>query len=90
MVHKILCVAEKPSIAKAVANHLGGGHVPARNAPGLPWLKNYEFPYTFPAPWGSCTVCMTSVAGHLNSQDFDPRFRSWQSCNPGELFDAPI
>lgn len=22
---KILCVAEKPSIAKAVANHLGGG-----------------------------------------------------------------
>ncbi|KAL2352877.1 DNA topoisomerase [Cryomyces antarcticus] len=90
MVHKILCVAEKPSIAKAVANHLGGGHVPARNAPGLPWLKNYEFPYTFPAPWGSCTVCMTSVAGHLNSQDFDPRFRSRQSCNPGELFDAPI
>jgi len=28
MVRKILCVAEKPSIAKAVANHLGG-HVPA-------------------------------------------------------------
>lgn len=26
---RILCVAEKPSIAKAVANHLGGGSVPA-------------------------------------------------------------
>lgn len=25
--NKILCVAEKPSIAKAVANHLGGGRV---------------------------------------------------------------
>lgn len=24
---KVLCVAEKPSIAKAVANHLGGGAV---------------------------------------------------------------
>lgn len=24
---KILCVAEKPSIAKAVANHLAGGQV---------------------------------------------------------------
>jgi DNA topoisomerase IA len=24
---KILCVAEKPSIAKAVAQHLGGGRV---------------------------------------------------------------
>jgi len=27
MVSKILCVAEKPSIAKAVANHLSGGQV---------------------------------------------------------------
>lgn len=26
---KILCVAEKPSIAKAVANHLAGSHVRA-------------------------------------------------------------
>lgn len=24
---KVLCVAEKPSIAKAVAGHLAGGHV---------------------------------------------------------------
>ena len=27
MARKILCVAEKPSIAKAVAQHLGGGQV---------------------------------------------------------------
>ena len=27
MVQKILCVAEKPAIAKAVANHLAGGLV---------------------------------------------------------------
>jgi len=27
MVTKVLCVAEKPSIAKAVANHLAGGVV---------------------------------------------------------------
>lgn len=27
MVVSVLCVAEKPSIAKAVANHLGGGQV---------------------------------------------------------------
>jgi DNA topoisomerase IA len=26
---KILCVAEKPAIAKAVANHLAGGNVNA-------------------------------------------------------------
>lgn len=29
MVAKILCVAEKPSIAKAVANHLAGGNAQA-------------------------------------------------------------
>lgn len=27
MAQRILCVAEKPSIAKSVANHLGGGNV---------------------------------------------------------------
>jgi DNA topoisomerase-3 len=27
MVTKVLCVAEKPSIAKAVANHLSGGNI---------------------------------------------------------------
>jgi DNA topoisomerase IA len=27
MALKVLCVAEKPSIAKAVAGHLGGGNV---------------------------------------------------------------
>ena len=27
MARKILCVAEKPSIAKTVAQHLGGGQV---------------------------------------------------------------
>lgn len=27
MAYKILCVAEKPAIAKSVANHLGGGNV---------------------------------------------------------------
>lgn len=27
MAPRILCVAEKPAIAKAVANHLGGGQV---------------------------------------------------------------
>ena len=27
MARKILCVAEKPAIAKSVAQHLSGGHV---------------------------------------------------------------
>lgn len=33
---------------------------------------------------------MTSVAGHLNSQDFDSAYKSWSSCDPGQLFEARI
>ena len=33
---------------------------------------------------------MTSVAGHIESQDFEERFRKWNSCDPIALFEAPI
>jgi len=33
---------------------------------------------------------MTSVIGHLNGLEFEQRYRKWQSCRPGELFDAPV
>ncbi|KAI9806271.1 MAG: hypothetical protein M1825_006386 [Sarcosagium campestre] len=90
MAPKILCVAEKPSIAKAVAQHLSGGNFNTRPITGSPYVKNYEFEYTFAPPWGSCSVVMTSVLGHLTSQDFDERYRRWNDCDPGQLFDAPI
>ncbi|KAI9715325.1 MAG: DNA topoisomerase [Chrysothrix sp. TS-e1954] len=89
MVTKILCVAEKPSIAKAVANHLGAS-VSVRNSAGPGWLKNYEFSFTFNQPWGISNVVMTSVAGHINSVDFDSRYRGWHSCQPSQLFEAPL
>ncbi|KAF2200109.1 DNA topoisomerase 3-beta [Delitschia confertaspora ATCC 74209] len=85
---KILCVAEKPSIAKAVANHLGSG-AQARSVPGLAWLKNYTFNYNFER-WGQSDVVFTSVAGHIKNSDFPDRYRKWMSCNPSDLFEAPI
>ena len=33
---------------------------------------------------------MTSVSGHLLALDFAPSHRGWQSCNPEQLFDAPV
>ena len=107
MVTKVLCVAEKPSIAKAVANHLSNNQVQTvisnpslspfkpeltvsqRPIPGNPYVKNYTFPYVFPT-WGQCDVTMTSVLGHLLSHDFEARYRAWESCDPGQLFDARI
>ncbi|KAL3273477.1 hypothetical protein HHI36_014918 [Cryptolaemus montrouzieri] len=35
-------------------------------------------------------MVMTSVSGHLLNYAFHPSFRNWTSCNPVELFDAPI
>ena len=33
---------------------------------------------------------MTSVLGHLTSLDFEQQYRKWNSCHPGQLFDAPV
>lgn len=52
-------------------------------------MKNYNFQYNFPR-WGECEVTMTSVLGHLYSQDFGPDCRSWNSCDPSALFEAQI
>ena len=88
MPQKILCVAEKPSIARAVAQHLAGGRINTRNIQGNQYVKNYEFDFNFRL-WGNCTVVMTSVLGHLTGLDFEPAFRGWGSCQPSQLFEAP-
>lgn len=53
-------------------------------------MKNYDFDFVFGPPWGSCSVTMTSVIGHLTSLDFDQQYRQWKSCRPAQLFDAPV
>ncbi|KAK7893753.1 DNA topoisomerase [Exophiala xenobiotica] len=84
---KILCVAEKPAIAKAVAQHLAGGRVTTQPIRGNPYVKNYEFDFNF-RQWGNCSVTMTSVLGHMTSLDFDQKYKAWKSCQPGQLFEA--
>ncbi|KAK1915975.1 hypothetical protein P3342_003790 [Pyrenophora teres f. teres] len=85
---RVLCVAEKPSIAKAVANHLGG-QARAENVRGIQYVKNYKFDFRF-NPWGDCSVTFTCVAGHIVHRDFNDQFKKWHSCPPSALFDAPI
>lgn len=89
MMGRILCVAEKPSIAKAVAQHLGST-VRTEAIRGNQFIKNYEFDYNFGQRWGHCHVTFTSVVGHLIGHDFSSVYRKWESCNPSVLFDAPI
>ncbi|KAF9886074.1 DNA topoisomerase [Aspergillus nanangensis] len=87
---RILCVAEKPAIAKAVAQHLSGGSFQTISIRGNKYVKNYLFDFNFGDPWGICAVTMTSVLGHLTSLDFESQYRSWLSCPPGALFEAPV
>ncbi|KAI0876092.1 DNA topoisomerase [Hypoxylon argillaceum] len=86
---KVLCVAEKPSIAKAVAGHLSGGEVQTHTTPEK-YIKNYVFNYDFGRPWGKCQVTMTSVLGHLTSAEFPPEYKKWDYPPPDRLFDAPV
>lgn len=84
---RVLCVAEKNSIAKEVANILSGGRARPRNSL-YKYVKNYDFQYTFQG-LGPCDVTMTAVAGHVLTTDFGPEY-AWGKCPPGRLFDAPF
>lgn len=85
---KILCVAEKPSIAKAVAQILSGGQFQASNT-RINYIKNYKFSCRFPE-WGQCDVVFTSVAGHLTEADFEQPYNKWGQFPPIALFEARI
>ncbi|KAH8894774.1 prokaryotic type I DNA topoisomerase [Thozetella sp. PMI_491] len=86
---RILCVAEKPSISKAVAGHLSGGRFQT-HATRNQYIKNYEFDFNFGGSWGSCTVTMTCVTGHMTALEFPPDFKDWKYPPPDQLFNAPV
>ncbi|PIA13720.1 DNA topoisomerase 3-alpha [Coemansia reversa NRRL 1564] len=84
---RILCVAEKPSQAKAVVQILGQGRAVLRNGCSV-YNKNFDFQYRVSGTFVSAT--MTSVMGHVTKIDFPLAMRRWSSCNPATLFTAPI
>ncbi|KAH0541196.1 hypothetical protein KQX54_021251 [Cotesia glomerata] len=84
---KVLNVAEKNDAAKNIAAHLARGTSKRRE--GLSkFNKIYEFKLRL---WNKdCQMIMTSVSGHLMTYEFVGAYRSWQSCHPLSLFDAPV
>ncbi|CAN1250040.1 DNA topoisomerase 3-alpha [Linum perenne] len=83
----VLNVAEKPSVAKSVAGILSRNQARMREGRSR-YNKIYEFNYTINGQ--PCHMLMTSVTGHLMEMDFDDRFRKWHSCDPADLYQAPI
>lgn len=63
---------------------------PQRNSPNK-YIKNCDFSYRMNANGGPFTdFTVTSVLGHLTSNDFPAEYRKWHSCDPYQLLDAPI
>ena len=84
----ILSVAEKPSVAKELANIISGGQYD-RRAGYSPFNQIFEIKQcqfrNQPA-----AMHMTSVTGHMMEQEFTHPYSNWSSCQPVELFTAPI
>lgn len=84
---KYLNVAEKNDAAKSISALLSKGA--ARRTEGLsPYNKLYSFQTNFLG--NQAEMVMTSVSGHLMTQDFVDSYRHWQAVDPLSLFDAPI
>lgn len=84
----VLNVAEKPSVAKSVASILSmNQQLRTRNGRSR-YNRIYEFNYTINGQ--PCRMLVTSVTGHLMELDFEDRFRKWLSCDPADLYSAPV
>ncbi|CAM9368812.1 unnamed protein product, partial [Ectocarpus fasciculatus] len=84
----VLSVAEKPSVARELANIIGRGAAQKRNGRS-PYnhvfdIHNCEF------NGGQADMKMTSVLGHMMELEFRGEYRSWRGCSPEDLFTAPL
>jgi DNA topoisomerase-3 len=84
---RVLNVAEKPSVAKAVAQILSGNNMRMREGRSV-YNKIFEFSYSINGQ--QCLMLMTSVTGHLMELEFEERYRKWHSCDPAILYEAPV
>ncbi|KAI6169344.1 DNA topoisomerase III [Pisolithus thermaeus] len=82
---RVLCVAEKPSIAKSISQILSGGRVTTRQTQSK-FIRNFDFDY----PQTNSAFTVTAVAGHLLEFNFLDAYNRWSSCDPFALFDAPL
>ncbi|CCW69301.1 unnamed protein product [Phytomonas sp. Hart1] len=78
-----LNVAEKPSVAKEIANALSGGD--ARPVP-MSGRSNPVYKFSF----NGTTMLVTSVLGHLMEDEFPPHTKSWARFPFRDLFTAQI
>jgi DNA topoisomerase-3 len=93
----VLHIAEKPSIAQAIAKGLSvrngeKGDMRSNKSSSLPVYEFVETKTPFPKAPHASSVChkVTSVAGHVFSVDFPSNYQNWDAVDPAQLFDAPV
>jgi DNA topoisomerase-3 len=93
----VLHIAEKPSIAQAIAKGLSvrngeKGDTRSNKSSSLPVYEFVETKTPFPKAPHASSVChkVTSVAGHVFSVDFPSNYQNWDAVDPAQLFDAPV
>lgn len=86
----VLSVAEKPSVAKELAAIISKQQVDSLKRQGIS-------PYNPVFDINSCLfqnhpakMIITSVTGHMMELEFEAAYKGWNSCQPAELFDAPL
>ncbi|OUM63942.1 hypothetical protein PIROE2DRAFT_43050 [Piromyces sp. E2] len=84
---KVLCVAEKPSIARGITSILSNGHYETKQH-RKDGMRNYYFPFKLNGEY--CDMVVTAVIGHLMNYDFSSEYKNWRNCDPSKLFEAPI
>ena len=84
---RVLMVAEKPSIAQAVANALAQG-APVSKRKGIsPSAPVFEYSGLFQGM--PAEIRCTSTVGHMWSLDFGREYNDQSKVQPIDLFDAP-
>ncbi|XP_075514704.1 DNA topoisomerase 3-alpha isoform X2 [Primulina tabacum] len=88
---RALNVAEKPSVAKAVAGILSknpaSGGLRVRDGRSR---FNRIFEFNYPIQNQQFQMAFTSVTGHLMEIEFEERYRKWYSCDPVDLYHASV
>jgi hypothetical protein len=82
---RVLCVAEKPSIAASIAQYcsLNGN---CRTRSSRPPVHEYEADFM----GQSASFKITSVTGHVYETDFVSGYESWDTTDPKAMFNAGI
>ncbi|KAJ1401236.1 Zinc finger, CCHC-type [Sesbania bispinosa] len=84
----VLNVAEKPSVAKSVSQILSRNQGLRVRDGRSRYNKIFEFNYSIRGQ--PCRMLFTSVIGHLMELEFEERYRKWHSCDPADLYHAPV